>query len=154
MLFMYIITEYKRIWREQRRYGQTNPENLLVKNSKFDAQNSALIAGTNYFIYYLNTATMYKVLFCVLLLYITSASAALQANETALYYQDYATNPLQSGDQTVLYLYIADTTDLDNAEKAIFFPKVDKFTRLEIMNSKLHPQNYCNMDNYPPIIYE
>lgn len=86
-----------------------------------------MIAGTNYFIYYLNTATMYKLLFCVLLLlYITSASGAIQANETALYYQDYTTNPLRIGDQTVIYLYIADTTDLANAKKAIFFPKVDK----------------------------
>jgi hypothetical protein len=81
--------------------------------------------------------TMYKVIFCVLLLYITSAAAAIQANETKLYYQDYDTAPLLSGDQTVLYLYIADTTDLENAKKAIFFPKVDKFSRLEIMNSKL-----------------
>lgn len=72
-----------------------------------------------------------------MLLYI-SFSGAIQTNESALYHQAYDTAPLQSGDQTVLYVYIADTHDLANAKKAIFFPKVDKFSRLEIMNSKQH----------------
>jgi hypothetical protein len=79
---------------------------------------------------------MEKQIFGVLLLIFISGCgcATLQANELELTQKvkDY-----NIGDQSVLYVYIADTNNLANAKKAIFFPHVDSFSRLEIKNSKL-----------------
>jgi len=75
----------------------------------------------------------------LLLLFFHRASAAIQANETALYHKDtYYVYDRVSGarGQSVLYVYIADTNNLANAKKAIFFPHVDQFMRLEIKDSK------------------
>lgn len=59
--------------------------------------------------------------------------ANYQANELEL---TQKVKKYQVGDQSVLYVYIADTNNLGNAKKAIFFPHVDSFSRLEIKNSK------------------
>lgn len=80
---------------------------------------------------------MDKLIFGLLVLIFMSGcgcAPAYQANELELTekLKDYAV-----GDQSVLYVYIADTNDLANAKKAIFFPHVDSFSRLEIKNSKL-----------------
>jgi hypothetical protein len=78
---------------------------------------------------------MEKMLFGILFLFLISGctSGPIQANELEL---TQKLEKYKSGDQSVLYIYIADTTDLANAKKAIFFPHVDKFSKLEIANSK------------------
>ncbi len=77
----------------------------------------------------------------LLLLCIHRASAApIQANESALYYDTetyYSIHPdTGARGQAVLYVYIADVNDLAHAKKAVFFPHVDQFSRLEIKDSK------------------
>jgi hypothetical protein len=121
--------------REPKKIWPSKIVNLIVKKPCLQRNNLPV-----HFIPYLfitsTTTTMYKLVFCLLLLGYIGSSSAIEANETALYFQDYTTTPLLSGDQSVLYIYIADTTDLENAKKAIFFPHVDRFTRIEILDSK------------------
>jgi hypothetical protein len=90
---------------------------------------------------------MFKLIAAILiLLCIQHASAAIQANESALYYDTetyYSINPTTGATgQSVLYVYIADVNDLANAKKAVFFPHVDQFMRLEIMDSFI---NFTNL---------
>jgi hypothetical protein len=89
---------------------------------------------------------MEKQIFGVLLLIFISGCgcATLQANELELTQKvkDY-----NIGDQSVLYVYIADTNNLANAKKAIFFPHVDSFSRLEIKNSFMNFSNLVRVNN-------
>jgi hypothetical protein len=83
---------------------------------------------------------MYKLIISALLLLYISSASAIEANETALNDVNkvyYVVDPI-TGErgQSVLYLYIADINDLENAKKAIFFPHVDQFSRLEVADSK------------------